>query len=257
MTNKTWDAKEYAKNSKGQEVWAKELIKKLYLDGTESILDIGCGDGKITNMLANLTSGRVVGIDASEEMISLAKSIYKKPTFLQMDALKMNFKDEFDFLFSNAALHWIKDQKTLLKGVHKALKKGGRILFQMGGAGNARVVFSALDLTIPSYKRYFKDFDFPYAFYDDKFYLDLLKRHNFRDIEVNLIKKDMIHDDILAFKGWLETTWFPYLNVLPKNLRENFLAELIENYIKLSPLDSQNRVHIDMVRLEVNALKGE
>lgn len=155
MTNKTWDAKEYAKNSKGQEVWAKELIKKLYLDGTESILDVRCGDGKITNMLENLTSGRVIGIDASKDMISLAKSIYKKPVFLQMNALKMNFTNEFDFLFSNAALHWIKDQKTLLEGVHKVLKKGGRILFQMGGAGNARVVFTALDLTMPNYNRYF------------------------------------------------------------------------------------------------------
>ena len=69
-----WDAESYAKNSKSQELWAKELIEKINLNGHEVILDIGCGDGKVTDYLAHLTTSRVVGIDLNHDMIALAKA---------------------------------------------------------------------------------------------------------------------------------------------------------------------------------------
>jgi len=86
-------------------LWAKELINKLDIGDSDTILDIGCGDGKVTNLLSSLTLGKVVGIDFSQEMIELAKSSYSAPIFMQMDAQSIQFKDEFDIIFSNAALH--------------------------------------------------------------------------------------------------------------------------------------------------------
>ena len=75
MKNNKWNAKDYANNSSAQESWANELLEKLSLAGNEHLLDIGCGDGKITNSIANkLSNGHVVGIDRSKDMIELARS---------------------------------------------------------------------------------------------------------------------------------------------------------------------------------------
>ena len=94
-----WDANDYEKNSKSQQLWAQELINKLNLKGDEEILDIGCGDGKITAEIAShLTSGNILGIDSSHEMIELAKKkypdhIYKNVQFSVGDASNLSFKD--------------------------------------------------------------------------------------------------------------------------------------------------------------------
>src|SRR5674476_141745 len=115
--NYAWDAKDYARNSQNQYQWAKELIPKLKLKGNETLLDIGCGDGKITAELAKcLPNGRAVGIDSSAQMIKLTQNTfssrdYPNLSFQVMDARKLIFQSEFDMIFSNAALHWIADQK--------------------------------------------------------------------------------------------------------------------------------------------------
>ncbi len=134
-----WNAQDYAENSQNQFQWAQELIPKLKLQGKEALLDIGCGDGKITAELARcLPKGRAVGIDSSEKMIDLAKKAFPQKDYLNlcfqvMDARKLTFKSEFDIVFSNAALHWIVDQNAVLAGVQRSLKPGGRMLFQMAG----------------------------------------------------------------------------------------------------------------------------
>ena len=136
--NYAWDAKDYAKNSQNQYQWAKELIPKLKLKGNEALLDIGCGDGKITAELAKyLPNGRVVGIDSSAQMIKLAQNTFPKLdcpnlSFQVMETRKLIFKNEFDIIFSNAALHWIVDQKAVLEGSKKP-KNGWKIAFSNGG----------------------------------------------------------------------------------------------------------------------------
>ena len=146
-----WNAQDYAKNSQNQFQWAKELIPKLKLQGNEALLDIGCGDGKITAELARcLPDGWAVGVDSSEKMINLAQNTfppkdYPNLTFQVMDARKLTFQSEFDMVFSNAALHWIVDQKAVLAGVQRSLKPGGRLLFQMAGKGNAKDIIGIID----------------------------------------------------------------------------------------------------------------
>lgn len=149
--NYSWDAKDYSKNSANQLQWAKELIPKLKLSGNEKLLDIGCGDGKITAELAqNLPNGSVIGIDNSEAMINLAKTSfaeksYPNLSFQRMDARELKFVEQFDRVFSNAALHWIIDHRPVLNGVYKSLKMSGKLLFQMGGKGNAQDILGIID----------------------------------------------------------------------------------------------------------------
>lgn len=260
-TEYAWDAHEYARHSSAQLIWAEELIGKLGIRGDESLLDIGCGDGKITARIAGLLPrGQVVGLDASPEMIQLARSRcggkeHTNLAFVQQDAREIALAEQFDLVFSAAALHWIQDHGAVLRGIKRSLKPGGRILLQMGGRGNARDVFSALQqvVAVPPWQPYFAGFAAPYSFYGPDDYEVWLIQEGFQIDRVELIPKEMVHT-VDGFKGWLRTTWFPYTDRLPEALRERFLDELVAAYSAGWPLDADGNVHVQMVRLEVAAV---
>ncbi|MGO9123088.1 MAG: class I SAM-dependent methyltransferase [Desulfomonilaceae bacterium] len=256
-----WNARDYAKNSSGQFEWAQELIAKLDLQGYESVLDIGCGDGKITYRLAEAVKrGYVLGVDQSEEMIRIAieqfpPAKYPNLSFLRMNAMDICVSHKFDVAFSNATLHWVKDQVAVLRGVRKCLKSGGKILFQMGGCGNAADVFVAIEKLLQHvpWRQYYEDFTPPYHFYTPEEYEAWLLETGFRPVRVDLLPKDMQHHGAERFKGWLRTTWFPYTERLPVELRDTFLSELVETYLMAHPVDANGNTHVKMVRLEVEA----
>lgn len=256
-----WNADDYARNSSAQLQWAQELIAKLDLQGCEAVLDIGCGDGKIGAQLARAArNGKVLGIDLSEDMVRLASeqfpaAQYPNLSFLRMDAADMRLAERFDVAFSNAALHWVKDHAAVLAGVHACLKPGGRILFQMGGRGNAAEVFVAIAKVTqqPRWRRYYEGFTPPYHFYGPEEYEAWLADNGFRPRRVELVPKDMQHRGEDGLKGWLRTTWFPYTDRLPAELRDAFLAELVEVYTAAHPMDALGNTHVEMVRLEVEA----
>jgi len=168
-----WDAEQYAKYSGSQYEWALELIGKLQLQGAEDVLDIGCGDGKVTASIAErLLEGSVLGIDSSGEMIALARRRYGHyPTarlaFEYLDVRELDAVSRFDVVFSNAALHWIKEHGDVLRRVRQAMKTGARFLFQMGGRGNALDVVAVLEAMLSHRKwvSFFINFEFPYGFY--------------------------------------------------------------------------------------------
>jgi trans-aconitate 2-methyltransferase len=256
-----WNAKDYARNSSAQLQWAQELIAKLALQGCESVLDIGCGDGKITRCLALAAkNGNVLGIDQSEDMIRLASeqfpsTKYPNLSFLRMDATKIRLSERFDAAFSNAALHWVKNHLAVLRGVHDCLKSGGKILFQMGGCGNAADVFLAIEKVVrrERWRRYYEDFKTPYHFCAPEEYEAWLLQSHFRPVRLELVRKDMQHRGAEGFQGWLRTTWHPYTDRLPPELRDAFLSELVETYLAAHPIDALGNTHVKMVRLEVEA----
>ena len=257
-----WNAEDYAKNSSAQRQWAQELVSKLTLQDSESVLDIGCGDGKICAQLALAAkNGNVLGIDLSEDMIRLASeqfppAKYPNLSFLRMDATDIRLSNRFDVAFSNATLHWVRDHIAVLRSVHACLKSGGRILFQMGGRGNAAEVFRAIEKVLQHHRwrRYYEVFTPPYHFYGPEEYTAWLLETGFRPARVELVPKDMQHVGTEGLKGWLRTTWFPYIDRLPIELRDAFLAEMVEMYTVAHPIDALGNIHVKMVRLEVEAL---
>ncbi|NNK56175.1 MAG: methyltransferase domain-containing protein [Desulfofustis sp.] len=263
METYQWDSRDYELHSGGQQLWARELIEKLVLTGTEELLDIGCGDGKVTAEIAGLLSGgRVLGIDNSESMIELATTRYPPEdhpnlSFTLLDAVDVSFAPTFDVVFSNAALHWVKDHRPVVESVHACLKPGGRMLLQMGGQGNAQTIIGVLAtiMQLPRYRRYFEGFEFPYGFHGVDYYQELLREAGFVDPRVELIDKDMTHDGIEGLKGWIRTTWLPYTERLDEPDKDMFIEELAESYLKIQPLDAQGKAHVAMVRLEVEARK--
>jgi len=263
MSRYSWNAEDYERNSQGQQKWARELIGKLSLKGTEKILDLGCGDGKVSAEIArSVGKGSVTGIDSSRSMIALASEkypseIYPNLSFRVMDASRLSFEECFDVVFSNAALHWVKNQKLVVEGVFRSLKPEGKVLLQMGGKGNARYILAALEeiLSEPEWQPYFSEFEFPFVFPDTLDYETLLSESGFKVNRVELIPKDMEHAGRHGLEGWIRSTWLPYLERVPDNKRERFIEAITARYIEHVPMDLNGKVHVAMVRLEVEAGK--
>jgi trans-aconitate methyltransferase len=259
--NQRWNAADYAENSSAQLAWAQELIAKLDLEGDEALLDIGCGDGKISAQIARaLPQGRVHGIDLSADMIQLARTTFNGRShpnlrFQQMDAARIQLARGFDLAFSTAALHWVADHPAVLKGVHACLKPGGRLLFQMGGRGNAQAVYEALRSVVEAgeWRPCLGDFAFPYHFLTPADYEGWLPACGFRPKRAELFPKEMRHPDREGFKGWLRTTWFPYTDRLPEGMRDPFLEAVVDRYLATHPPDAEGRTRVRMVRLEIEA----
>jgi trans-aconitate 2-methyltransferase len=260
-----WNAEEYRASSSNQKKWAMELLSKLDLKGDERVLDIGCGDGEVTATIAErVPRGSAVGIDSSRDMVDLATRHFPPErcpnvSFLLKDARALDFHEEFDAVFSNACLHWVIDHQSVLGGIKRCLKPSGKVLLQMGGKGNASTVLEAIDtvLRIPRWAAYFKDFAFPYAFYGPDEYRAWLENLSFRIRRVELLPKDMIHDGGDRFAGWLRTTWLPYTERVPASLREEFIHDIVATHARGWPPDADGSIHFMMVRLEVEATKGE
>ncbi len=256
-----WDSKDYAANSEAQRQWAVELMAKLGLQGDEHVLDIGCGDGKVTARLAaELERGEVLGIDSSPDMIRLAKKAHGKGRnldFCLADARSLSFTAEFDVIFSNAALHWIRDHRPVVQGMFNALKPGGRVLVQMGGKGNAGAVVQAMEQVIerPPWREYFEDFTFPYGFHGPEEYRQWLEKLGFTIRYIRLVPKDMVHENREKFTGWLRTTWLPYLQRVEADNQAEFIEEVVTAY--MGHRDPQEPVHTEMVRLEYLAVRSE
>lgn len=264
MSNKIqykWDPTDYAAHSSGQFTWAQELIDKLNLGGDESILDLGCGDGKVTALLAGqVPDGSVIGVDSSTSMVALARERFPPSTnpnltFKVMDATYLTFQNQFDIVFSNAVLHWIPDHLAVLKGIYHSLRPGGNALLQMGGKGNAAGILAVLNQLMfqDAWRPYFQNFILPYSFYGLEEYGRWLPLSGLTTLRVELIPKMMAHHGEDALAGWIRTTWLPYLERLPTGLRETFISQLVESYVNLNPADDHGLIYVQMVRLEVHA----
>ena len=259
-----WNATDYNKSSAAQQQWAEELIAKLFLRGNERVLDIGCGDGKVTAAIAiSVPDGSVVGVDNSADMIRFARDHFPEEhypglSFIQMDAQCLAFDEEFDVVFSNAALHWISDHRCVLTGIRNCLLPGGRMLIQMGGKGNAAAVLEIFEEIQydPLWKPYFAGFSFSYGFFGAEEYRQWLGEADLHPVRVELIRKDMTYPARDEFAGWIRTTWLPYLQRIPENLRVSFINDIVDQYLTRYPADREGIIHIGMVRLEVEAVKG-
>jgi trans-aconitate 2-methyltransferase len=258
-----WNPEDYAKNSDAQLMWARELRQSLDLQVTESILDVGCGDGKITaDFAATAPQSRVVGVDSSLQMIDHATRTYTAAqypnlSFAHIDARSLEFKHEFDLVFSNATLHWVDNHKAFFRGASQALRNGGRLVVSCGGKGNAvdiLQVFSEITGSEP-WNQYFDNFYNPYFFYGDQDYALWLKEAGFKVERLELVPKDMTHRGKEGLAAWIRTTWMPFTSRIPEDEREHFINHFVKQYLAQIPLDQDGSAHVRMVRLEVNALR--
>ena len=258
-----WNAAAYAANSAVQQTWARELIARLQLHGDECLLDVGCGDGKVSAEIAQaVPRGRVIGTDTSMEMIAFARKTFstkKNPNleFQVMDARKIEFANPFDLVFSNAALHWVDDHEKFLRGAASVLKSGGRLAVSCGGRGNAHDMFLALrpEIRLARWREFFRKMPAPYFFHTPGNYEKWLLKFGFRINALKLSPKNVTYAGAEGIATWLRTTWIPYVQRVPETLREEFIAAVTRRYLASHPPDAKGKVRVGMVRLEIDAIK--
>lgn len=141
MGAQTWDPQQYRQNAGFVAFYGASVLDLLGDVSGQRILDLGCGDGVLTASLVE-KGASVLGVDSSPEMI--ADAIARGLEASVMDATALSFDEEFDAVFTNAVLHWIRDHDAVLAGVHQVLKPGGRFIGEFGGHGNIAAVRTAL-----------------------------------------------------------------------------------------------------------------
>jgi trans-aconitate 2-methyltransferase len=145
-----WDAATYDRVADPQFEWGREVLARLELQGDETVLDAGCGSGRVTRLLAErLPRGRVIGVDAAPSMIKLAREqladLGERVELHNLDLLDLDLDREVDAVFSNATFHWILDHERLFTRLFAALKPGGAIEAQCGGRGNVAEWMRAIE----------------------------------------------------------------------------------------------------------------
>jgi len=258
-----WDAERYQKSPADTQKWGRELVSKLNLKGGEHVLDIGCGDGRVTAEIAQLVPrGAAVGVDSSPEMIAVAQRTFPPQQFAnlrfqQMDATRLEFCGEFDVVFSNASLHWIADHRPVLQGIHRSLRYPGRLLLEMGGRGNAAEILATMSAVAqaPQWRAYFQRPSSPVRFFEPEDYEALLSEAGLKARRLELVPKDMVHHGKDGLASWIRAVWLPYTQMIPESMREDFVAAVVDSYAGRYPADDAGLIHIQMVRLEVEAEK--
>jgi trans-aconitate 2-methyltransferase len=145
-----WDADTYHRVSGPQAAWAEKVLDRLELRGDETVLDAGCGSGRVTLLLRDrVPRGRVIAVDSSPDMVAKARRELCPPTAVadvfeaDLAALRLPDGEQVDAVFSNAVFHWIADHEALFAALHGALRPGGRLSAQCGGEGNVATVHAA------------------------------------------------------------------------------------------------------------------
>jgi trans-aconitate 2-methyltransferase len=247
-----WDAELY--EAKHGFVWSygEDLLALLKPLPGERILDLGCGPGQLTNQIAK-AGADVVGLDASPEMIGQARQNFPKLKFVLENAGAMQFEEEFDAVFSNAALHWMLNASDVLRAVAKALRPRGRFVLEMGGKGNIQIIESAILKVItpyyadavPARRTYFPALGE---------YTSLMEACGLEPRMAQLFDRPTPLEGEQGMANWIRGFKWYYFESLPHAQRERALREVVE---ELRPLLFMERGwQADYRRLRISALKS-
>lgn len=243
-----WDPGRYARTARFVAEHGAPVLDLLAPAPGERILDLGCGDGALSEALA-ASGAIVVAVDASAEQIESARARGLDARVMGGEALE--FEAEFDAVFSNAALHWMTDARAVIDGVWRALKPGGRLVGEMGGAGNVAVVRGALHRALESRGIDPKPLD-PWFFPDEMEYRRLLEASGFAVDSIALFDRPTPIPG--PMEDWLDTFAETFILALPRNERAGAKAE-VSNGLRSELCDETGHWTIDYVRLRFSALR--
>ncbi|MGI9434766.1 MAG: class I SAM-dependent methyltransferase [Geminicoccaceae bacterium] len=245
----TWNADGYQTHTGFVSTLGAPVVALLAPRPGETILDLGCGDGVLTETLV-AAGVHVLGVDASAEMIEAAKA--RGLNVRRLAAEQLDLDAEFDAVFSNAALHWMLDPDAVIAGVARALKPGGRFVGEFGGHGNVAAITVALVAALNE-----RGVDgasvIPWYFPTPGGYQAKLEHHGFKVESIELIPRPTpLPTDM---KGWLNTMAGPFFAALDESARDVALTRTLE-LLRPCLHDDQGGWTADYVRLRFAATLG-
>jgi trans-aconitate methyltransferase len=244
----TWDPERYERNARFVSELGMPVVELLAAQPGERILDLGCGDGALTEKIAAMGCA-VVGLDASPEQVEAAR--LRGLEVYAGDCQRLSFAAEFDAVFSNAALHWMKKTDDVLAGVWRALKPGGRFVAEFGGYGGVAKIIAALYAALAR-----RGVDGtalnPWYFPDVEDYRRRLQAHGFAVNSIALIPRPTTLPGDIG--GWLETFGEVFVHALPAQVRDDFIDEVRE-LLRPQLCDDQGIWTADYVRLRFAATR--
>ena len=244
----SWDPDRYARNARFVADLGMPVVELLEPQPGERVLDLGCGDGALTAKLVEMGCS-VVGVDSSAEQIEAARQIGLDAHV--MDGHGLNFENEFDAVFSNAALHWMGHPDDVIAGVRRALKPSGRFVAECGGHGCVDTIVRALTEWLKR-RGLWADGINPWYFPTDEEYRERLIRQGFDVKYIALIPRPTpLPGDI---GGWLETFAESFTSRVPEAERPAFLEEVREA-MRPKLCDAKGAWTADYIRLRFKAVK--
>ncbi len=242
-----WNASEYAQRASLQEAMAAEVLALLDdLRGDEKILDIGCGNGKVTAQIADhLPGGDVVGVDASQQMVEFAAEHFgvgagaearTNLRFEAADARALPFERQFDLVVSFNALHWIPDQSTALHSIRRVMKPGAVAQLRLVPRGKRKSVENVLEETRRSarWARYFEGFHDPYLHLSAEEYAALAEECGLRVLRCATSDKAWDFKTREAFFALSSVTMIEWSKRVPEAQRPEFITDVLNRYEKVA-----------------------
>jgi trans-aconitate 2-methyltransferase len=233
-----WDAAAYAKMSGLQKTMAAQVLSLLELHGDEHVLDVGCGEGKVTALIAaRIPRGQVLGVDTSRDMIAFASSHFGPTTqpnlrFEVADARVLAFTNAFDLVVSFNALHWISDQDPVLRSIRAALKPDGRAQLRMVTAGPRQGLESVVEdvRQSPRWREYFTGFGDPYLRLTPEQYVAVAERNGLHATRVHALDETWNFESRTAFHTFCAVGLVAWTQRLPETERSAFVDDVLGRY---------------------------
>jgi trans-aconitate 2-methyltransferase len=249
--SRDWDAATYDRVSNPQVEMAEAVLARLPLRGDETVLDAGCGSGRVTELLLDrLPEGRVVAVDSAPSMVEHAREALppERATVLRQSLTELTLDEPVDAAFSNAVFHWIADHERLFERLSAALKPGGRLVAQCGGKGNIDTFRGLADEVAaePPYAPYMEDFVGPWNYASPEDTEARLRAAGFEDVRCWLQPWPVTPDDPFAYAGTV--CLGNHLEALPEELRRPYAEEVIRR--------SGEPLVLEYVRLNIDARRS-
>lgn len=243
-----WDAKTYDQVSDPQFEWGIEVLGRLELRGDEAAIDAGCGSGRVTErVLERLPGGSMLAVDGSEAMIAEARErLGERASYLVADLAELEVPAPVDLVFSTATFHWIPDHDRLFARLRAALRPGGRLVAQCGGAGNVARHAEAIAAAAsrPEFAEHFAGASAIWNFAEPGETEERLRGAGFKDARCWLEPKPVQPPDPLAFTSTV--TLGPLLAQLPEEKQRAFAEAVLA--------ESPEPLVLDYVRLNIEAV---
>jgi len=219
-----WDAANYQNKHSFVWLYGADLLELLAPQPGERILDVGCGTGQLTAQIAR-SGANVVGLDNSAEMLAEARGNFPDLPFVLGDAAAFDFPDPFDAVFSNAALHWVKNAGGAAASIARALRPGGRFVAEFGGKGNIAMVQAAFRAVLgPSAAQ-----QSPWFYPSIAEYAAILEQHGLEVRSASLFSRPTPLDGENGLEHWLRMFTGAYLNRHSPERASDIVRQLLEH----------------------------